>query len=99
MELYLFRASEIEIKGFSAKKEIERKGFQPCIGIFVELAGAGENNDSNFCITKDRELPGLLKQPISSFRESHLPAGGIVNSSDHYFSSPHILQSKPFSLT
>lgn len=40
----------------------------------VELAGAGEDDDSDLSIAQDREFLGFLQQSIPPLRKRNLPA-------------------------
>lgn len=41
-------------------------------GVFKKLAFSRENNESNFSITKNRDLMSFLEKSSSPFRESNL---------------------------
>ena len=63
----------------------------PGAGEIMELAGAREYHDSNFCVAKDRQLFRFLQQSIPPLWEGHLPACRVVNPSYHYLPPPHFL--------
>ena len=72
------------------EKERERVKIKPGARIFIELPGAGEDNQTNLGVAEDRQLFRLLKQPISSLRKRHLPARRVIDPSNHNLPSPHI---------
>lgn len=51
----------------------------PRAGVLIELPCVGEDDNSNFSITEDSELPSFLEQPIPPLRERHLPTVRILN--------------------
>nr|GMD06753.1 hypothetical protein B296_00035408 [Ipomoea batatas] len=59
--------------------------------ILVEAAAAGEDDESHLCITKNRQLIGLLQQPISALAEGDLPLASPPGSS-----KPKQISSSPF---
>lgn len=61
----------------------------PRAGKLVELASGRENDQCNFCITQNWKLKGFLEQPISAFREGHLPACSIFYTLHLSFPSHH----------
>lgn len=73
-------------KSKKVKKKLMNK---PGAWEFVKPSGAGENNDSNLCITKNWQFFGLLEQPITAFREGDLPAIHVFNLLNLNPSSPH----------
>ena len=64
---------------------------RPGAGEIVELAGAGEDHDSNLRVAQDRQLLCLLEQPVPPLREGHLPARRIVDPPYHNLPPPHQL--------
>eukprot|EP01018_Ginkgo_biloba_P003066 Gb_30605 [translate_table: standard] len=46
--------------------------FLPVAGELVDLGGWGENDESNFRIAQNRELPRFLQQTVPTFGEGHL---------------------------
>ena len=56
----------------------------------MEAAGAGEDDEADLGITEDTQLLGLLEDPVPALGESHLPARGVVDPTDHYLASPHL---------
>ena len=61
----------------------------PCVSKLVELSSAREYDDSNLCITQNRQLFGFLKQPITPLGERNQPAIQILNLLDLNLSYPH----------
>ncbi len=60
-------------------------------GKFKQLPGAGEYNESHFCIAQNRQLVCLLQQTPTSLGECHLPARWILNLLNLYFPATHNL--------
>jgi hypothetical protein len=61
----------------------------PGAGEIVELAGAGEDDEADLGVAEDREFLRLLQKPVPPLRESHLPAGWVVDPTDHDLPPPH----------
>lgn len=61
----------------------------PRAGKFVELAGAGENDDSDIGVTQNGEFLGLLEQPSTTFGERDLTAVEVVDPLNLNFTSAH----------
>lgn len=62
---------------------------EPGTGVFIELAGAGEDDDSYIGVAKDRQFFRLLQQSAPPLRESHLSARRIIDPPDYNLASPH----------
>lgn len=70
--------------------DIHRQINIPVVGVFTEAAFGGEDYDGHLCITKHRQLIGLLKKAIPALANGHLPIGGVLNTLDLYLPSPHL---------
>ena len=71
---------------------------EPVIGVFIETATAGEDNESNFSITKNREFISFFQKSISSLTECNLSICCVLYSLYLYLSSPHYLYDLPIKI-
>lgn len=78
------------------KKKKEKKKKEPWTWKLIKLAGAGEDNDTNICITQNWQLLSLFQQPITPLWEGHLPAVQVLNFLDLNFASPHFVVAASF---
>ena len=73
------KRKELEKKKEKKKKKKINGGWLPRIsGVLKEFAFVGEDNNSNFSITQDRDLVGFLQQSISPFGKCHLPVDLVL---------------------
>lgn len=61
----------------------------PGAGEIVEPAGAGEDDDTDLRIAKNRKLLCFLQQSVASLRESHLTARRVIDPLDRDLSPSH----------
>lgn len=59
--------------------------------VFEQFAVAGEDDEADLSVTKNREFMSLLEQPPSPLRECNLPCRPILDSPDCDFASSHFL--------
>ena len=64
-------------------------------GVFKELSFVGENNQSNFSITENRDFMSLLQQTSFPFGESNLPVYFVLNSFQLNPTSSHFYNPTP----
>ena len=78
-------------KRFKKKKEsMKWNGEEPGMrGVLKELAFGGEDDQSNICITKNRDLMGLFEQTSSTLWEGDLAADFVLYSLQLNSASSH----------
>lgn len=72
-----------------SEKEKKRKERVPCTAKLVELAAAGEDDESDLGIAKNRELVGLFEEAISALGECDLAVDFVLYSLQFNSSSSH----------
>ena len=65
----------------------------PVVGVLVEAAAAGEDDERHLGVTEDGELVGLLEEPVPALAEGHLPASGVLDPLDLNPSPTHLARS------
>lgn len=77
--------------GFIYDEEIMRRQnkWLLAVGVLVEAAAAGEDNEGNFSITKNRKFISFLQESISPLAEGHLTIRCVFDPFDLNLSSPH----------
>lgn len=64
---------------------------EPGAGILIQLAGAGDDDQTYFCVAQDPQLLRLLQKPVLTLGKSHLSARCVIDPSYHSLPSPHAL--------
>jgi len=61
----------------------------PVVGVLVEAAAAGEDDERHLGVAQDRELVRLLEEPVAALAEGDLPARVVLDPLDLNPSPPH----------
>jgi hypothetical protein len=59
------------------------------VGVLIEAASAGEDDQSDLNVTEDGELVRLLQQPVPTLAEGHLAARRVLDPLDLNLTPPH----------
>ena len=62
----------------------------PVVGVLVEAAAAGEDDERHLGVAQDGELVGLFEEPVPALAEGHLPASRVLDPLDLNPSPPHL---------
>eukprot|EP01018_Ginkgo_biloba_P003072 Gb_38924 [translate_table: standard] len=65
--------------------------FLPVAGELVDLGGWGENDESNFRIAQNRELPRFLRQTVPTFGQGHLTVYRVLDALQLHPSPSHLI--------
>lgn len=71
-------------------EEKEKSG--PVIGVLVEAAAAGEDDERDLGVAEHGELVGLLEEAVPALAEGDLAIGGVLDSLDLDFTPPVLAQ-------
>ena len=61
----------------------------PVVGVLVEAAAAGEDDERHLSVAQDRELVRLFEEPIAALAEGDLPARVVLDPLDLNPPPPH----------
>lgn len=60
----------------------------PVVGVLVEAAAAGEDDERDLGVAEHRELVRLLEQAVAALAEGHLPVRRVLDALDLDLASP-----------
>jgi hypothetical protein len=69
----------------------ERKNMAPVVGVLVETAAAGEDDERDLGLAEHRELVRLLQEAVAALAEGHLPVRRVLDALDLNPPSSHLL--------
>ena len=63
---------------------------RPVVGVLVEAAAAGEDNEGDLGVAEHGELVRLLEQPVPALGERHLPADLVLDPLQLHLPAAHL---------
>ena len=65
--------------------------FHTVVGILIESASGGEDDEGHLSVTEHRQFIGFLEKTIAALTEGHLPIGRVLYPLDLDLPPPHVL--------
>ena len=65
-------------------------GKRPVVGVLVEAATTGEDDERDLGVAEDGQFIGFLEQPVPALAEGDLAARVVLDPLDLDLSSPHV---------